>query len=124
MQADKSSFFGLSLSTLFKWAFWLCATAVLALALIAKPPESISTGWDKANHLLAFFTLGILARLAFSKSLATLAGALLFYGGLIEILQSFAPNRSAEWVDLLADATGIAIGFGLYWLGRRLVLKC
>jgi VanZ family protein len=36
--------------------------------------------------------------------------ALLAYGGLIEILQSLTPYRSAEWADLLADGLGLAIG--------------
>ena len=35
---------------------------------------------------------------------------LLGYGGLIEILQMFIPNRSAQWGDMVADAVGIGIG--------------
>ena len=43
--------------------------------------------------------------------MALLAG-LLAYGALIEVLQSFTPNRSADWRDLVADAVGLALGWG------------
>jgi len=45
--------------------------------------------------------------------------ALPFYGGLIEILQSFTPYHLAEWRDLLADVIGVAIGWGLFALSQR-----
>ncbi len=43
---------------------------------------------------------------------------LLAYGAAIEVLQSFTPNRQAEWGDLLADGLGIALGalLGTAWL--------
>ena len=31
---------------------------------------------------------------------------------MIEMLQSFTHDRMAEWVDLLADALGLAVGWG------------
>jgi len=34
---------------------------------------------------------------------------LLAYGAVIEVLQSLTPTRSAEWLDLLADAVGILL---------------
>ncbi|RZA07387.1 MAG: VanZ family protein, partial [Proteobacteria bacterium] len=37
------------------------------------------------------------------------------YGGLIEVLQSLTPDRSAEWADLLADGIGLGVG----WLLAR-----
>lgn len=42
----------------------------------------------------------------------TLLG-LLAYGALIEILQSFTPNRTADWFDLFADSLGILAGWVL-----------
>ena len=107
-------------------AFWACALAVLVLALMPPTPRMPSTGWDKSNHLLAFGTLALLGRRAWPRrAVAWLAGLLLAYGGLIEILQSFTPDRSAEWADLLADALGIGCGLALAGLlawrpgGRR-----
>jgi VanZ family protein len=45
-----------------------------------------------------------------SGSFWRIGGALLAYGGLIEVLQSFTPNRVGEWPDLLADSVGVALG--------------
>lgn len=45
--------------------------------------------------------------------------ALLAYGGLIEMVQSQIPSRTAAWDDLLADAVGIAGGLLLAALLRR-----
>jgi VanZ family protein len=49
--------------------------------------------------------------------------ALLAYGGLIEVLQLFVPNRDGEWGDWLADAVGIGIGalLAVAWLRVRCV---
>lgn len=106
-----------------KWtvAFVTCVAAVLALAMMPAPPPSLSTGWDKSNHLLAFSTLTWLALHAFPQRLKSVLLGLLTYGALIEILQSFTPTRSAEWLDLCADAVGILLGWGLIKLWQRLL---
>lgn len=96
-------------------AFVVCAAAVLVLALMSAPPPVITTGWDKSNHLLAFGAMTWLGCKAFPQRSVPLLLGLLAYGALIEILQSFTPNRSAEWVDLLADCFGIALGWLLNW---------
>ncbi len=46
------------------------------------------------------------------RMLHYLLAGLLAYGALIEVLQSFTPNRSADWRDLVADAVGLALGWG------------
>lgn len=110
-----------------KWVrLWMlaliaCVIAVLTLALIPAPPPDLTTGWDKSNHLLAFGTLTWLALHAFPQRLKSVLLGLLAYGALIEILQSFTPTRSAEWLDLCADAMGILLGWGLVKLWQRLL---
>ena len=94
----------------------LIAGAVGYLALIPAPPVFIDTGWDKANHMLAFGSMAFTAYLSCRSSKTiriVLLGLLLGYGGLIEILQMSVPNRTAEWADLLADTVGIAAGAGV-----------
>ncbi len=94
----------------------LIAGAVAYLALIPAPPVLIDTGWDKANHTLAFGTMAFTAFLSCRRSNAKrllLMGLLFTYGGLIEILQMNVPSRSADWADLLADTVGIALGAAL-----------
>jgi VanZ family protein len=97
------------------------------LALSPKPPPTADTGWDKANHALAFAALAFSAVWALwprpRQWLLWLAPALLAYGGFIEIAQSFTPQRQGDWADLLADAVGIALGLLAAWavggLARR-----
>lgn len=95
------------------WSFFACALAVLVLALMPAPPPMITTGWDKSNHLLAFAVMAWLGCKAFPQRVATILLSLLAYGALIEILQSFTPTRSVEWLDLFADSLGILVGWVL-----------
>ena len=78
-----------------------------------------STGWDKTNHLSAFSTLALLGLWRFPGRVKTVLSGLLGYGALIECLQALTPYRFAEWLDLLADALGLALGWVLAkWLVR------
>ena len=105
-------------------AFVLCAFSVLVLALLPAPPRLFTTGWDKSNHLLAFSVMAWLGLRAFPRRVLWVLAGLLAYGVLIEILQSFTPTRSAEWLDLLADALGILVGWlivrGQAWIATSL----
>lgn len=83
---------------------------VTCLALTPSPPAQLSLGWDKLNHAAAFAALASVAYLGFARNWVMVGVVLLGYGGLIELLQSFTPTRSAEWGDLLADGVGIALG--------------
>lgn len=97
--------------------------AVTWLALTPNPPQNPMGQGDKFDHLLAFGTLACVAALAGVpgwQRLATAAGGLLLYGGMIELAQTQLPPRSGEWLDLLADAAGIAIGLAAAALLRRL----
>lgn len=95
------------------WRILLALTLFAVLVLCLLPPSSgvlPTTGWDKSNHMLAFGTLGFLGIRSWPSRAVVVLAALLAYGGLIEILQSLTPYRSAEWADLLADGLGLAIG--------------
>ena len=93
--------------------FWSCGVAILILALMPTGPQLPTTGWDKSDHALAFVVLTILGCRAYPNRIAVVLVGLILYGGLIEVLQSFTPYRSAEWADLLADAIGVIVGRGL-----------
>jgi VanZ family protein len=92
--------------------FWSCAVVVLALALMPAAPHVPTTGWDKSNHLLAFSVMTVLGHRAYPGRIAAVLAGLALYGGLIEVLQFFTPDRSAEWADLGADVVGIFVGYG------------
>lgn len=98
--------------------FWSCGAIILVLALIPTAPYLPSTGWDKSNHLLAFAVLTVLGCRAYPNRIAVVLIGAILYGGLIEVLQSFTPYRSAEWADLVADAIGVLLGRGLLALWR------
>jgi VanZ family protein len=100
-------------------AFLLCLTGVLVLSLVPATPASLTTGWDKTNHLLGFAVLGLLGLRSYPGRAVTVLLGLLAYGGLIEVLQSLTPYRLAEWADLLADALGLAVGAVLARLFTR-----
>jgi VanZ family protein len=93
------------------------------LALSPAPPPQADLGWDKLNHLTAFATLAVVAVLGRIGSFWRVGGALLAYGGSIEVLQTFIPNRAGEWADLLADGVGMALGLLLVAALRRLAAR-
>ena len=92
--------------------------AITYLALVPNPPRTVSTGWDKSNHALAFASLAftsVWAQWPRPRQWPLLFIAVLAYGGGTEIAQYFLPPRSAEWLDLLADAVGISLGLLAAW---------
>jgi len=100
-------------------AFVLSLASVLLLSLAPATPASLTTGWDKTNHLLGFAVLGLLGLWSYPGRTVTVLLGLLAYGGLIEVLQSLTPYRLAEWADLLADALGLLLGAVLARLFMR-----
>lgn len=78
-----------------------------------------STGWDKANHVLAFGVLAALGCRGYAGQVPRVLLGLLGYGCLIELAQGLTGYRSAEWLDVLADAAGIVLGWQLGALARR-----
>jgi VanZ family protein len=99
----------------------VCVIAWLALS--PAPPKEADLGWDKLNHLAAFASLAAVAFLGRVGVWVRIALALLAYGALIEVLQSFTATRSAEWGDLLADGVGIASGLLLASVVAKLALR-
>jgi VanZ family protein len=97
-------------AALWRGLLFVAMLVLLVLCLVPIPPQVPSTGWDKSNHALAFAVLAFLGNRAWPGRMVPMLLGLLAYGGLIEVLQSFTPNRLAEWGDLLADGVGLLIG--------------
>jgi len=93
---------------IYKIAFFTATFSVLVLSLLPNG-GGIDTGWDKANHFIAFFTLSFLLNRASSSINARIRNALslLAFGMLIEIFQAFTSYRSSDWHDIVADSIGI-----------------
>ena len=94
--------------TKLQWVFWAVVLFVGAMALLRLPPwlERL----DTAMHILAFYTLGCAALVAFPYSaLASIAAALMLAGLAIETAQLLPIfGHAAQWSDLIADMAGIA----------------
>jgi VanZ family protein len=106
----------------------IVAVGILILSLLPKLPE-IPVGihfTDKIAHFVAYLVLGLLVLTSISgrkrnhSALSTVlivTGLCVFYGGLIEILQTFT-GRQPEFLDLTADLIGAIFG-ALVGLGLR-----
>ena len=92
-------------SQLARLIFWTALAFTVVMATMPQPPTMLSTQSDKLNHMLAFFVLTALHKLAyrqfgFWKRILIMA----FLGGAIEVAQMVpALHRDAEWMDWAAD---------------------
>lgn len=90
-------------------------TSVIVLSL-ASAPADLRLNFpyeDKVYHVFAYFTLmawfSQIYHARFQRNV--LALVFVFMGILLEYLQSFEPSRYAEFGDMLANTTGVALGF-------------
>jgi glycopeptide antibiotics resistance protein len=92
----------------FRVGFIVALGLILWLALSRQPPSAAMLLWDKGNHLLAFFTLGLLLDFGWSgywwKWLS-----LWLLGLAIELIQWWSGYRFFELWDICADTIGIAL---------------
>jgi VanZ family protein len=102
--------------------FWL-AGGIFLMALVLNStlmPGAGRSMWlnDKWAHFLAFFILMTWFSGVFrARVVPWVALGLLGFGILIEIIQSRLPHRSAELADVLFDAGGILLAWGLATAG-------
>ena len=97
---------------------------VLATILLLMPSYAVPKAfdfYDKAQHGLMFATLTMAGLLAYPKGIKRVVWGLVFYGGLMEVLQSLlTTTRHGDWFDWLADSVGIAMGLCAYFVGQKL----
>lgn len=102
-------------------AFPLALAFITFMALSPSPPLTpLDRFGDKVQHMAAFGSLSILARLAYpATSPWRVLERLAFFGALIEVFQGIpALHRSCDWRDLLADVVALAIALTLYEMAR------
>lgn len=103
------------------FGFGLLLATVLLLMPSYVVPKAFDF-YDKAQHGLMFVTLTMAGLLAYPKHVKTVVWGLVFYGGLMEVLQSLlTTTRHGDWFDWLADSVGVAMGLGTYLLSQKLV---
>ncbi len=73
---------------------------------------------DKLLHGITFTALALWFSGQYARhSYWRLVTGLLAFGSLIEVTQRMLPYRTAEWMDLLADAAGVAVGMTIALAG-------
>jgi VanZ family protein len=95
---------------------WLWVALVFFLSLTPHPPEPISfDGLDKLEHALAYALLMLWFCQVYVTQVSRirLLFALLVMGMGIEVLQGMSGYRYFEYADMLANASGVLVGWGL-----------
>lgn len=107
------------------WQALLLGYALLLLTLSLIPLSGgIPGGNDKLAHLLGYAALAGLLRLAWPQRGHGLLWLLAFlYGVMIECLQSLLPWRGFEWLDMVANGVGAALGLALAAAGLELIKR-
>lgn len=117
--------YGSAVTRLLQLTFWLAALFTLVMALLPKAPALPGAPSDKLQHVAAFLTLAVLARLGWPRHpLVLLLGGLALFGAAIELGQLLPVlNRHAGLADWAADVAAAAVGLALAGLGRRLLVR-
>ncbi len=96
--------------------FYISIFLILVFSIIEFNLTLLSFSNDKLIHLLVFLYLSITALLSdFKINIWFLYFILIFYGFIIEVLQSFLPYRFFELNDLLMNIIGVTIAFFFYY---------
>lgn len=95
---------------------WLLVAVVAYLSLVSDPPIIDVGGSDKVAHLLAYGTLMLwFLQLYPIYRRPIIAVGLIAMGILLEFLQGFTAARSYEYMDMVANAGGVMLG----WLSGK-----
>jgi VanZ family protein len=94
--------------------YWMLLTfgiisTITFLSLMPLPETPDMPGNDKLHHLIAYALLVFPAAWRRPKNRICLYLFFIAYSGAIELIQPFV-NRTGEWLDLLANITGIVMG--------------
>lgn len=106
------------------WIFlgWSYVALIIYLSLIYNPPRIMEFEQsDKLKHMLAYGGMMFYFSQLIENQTLRLRHALIFVlmGALIEVLQGIGGVRSMEFLDAVANATGVGLG---YVLGPKLRL--
>ncbi len=93
---------------------WLLVAVTVVFSLLPAPPPGPVVIDDKILHaatycLLASWFAGIYR----PSRYGAIAGGLLLLGAVLELMQLAGGERMGEWLDLAANAAGIAVGLAL-----------
>jgi hypothetical protein len=107
-------------------AYWIVITSVILLSIITLslwPLKSLPSvpGSDKTHHFIAYAALMLPVALRRPKYWVWAGLGFILVSGAIELIQPLV-NRYGEWLDMLANGTGVLCGVALSqflrWLFR------
>ena len=98
----------------------LLAITILSLHPLDQLPEA--PGSDKTHHLIAYMILAYPTSLRKPKRWHGIIVIFAIYSGLIEIIQPHV-NRYGEWMDFLANISGILLGIILAFSTKKLAKR-
>ena len=106
---------------------WLLVSLIFYLSLTPHPPEPMSFPYaDKLEHGFAYASLSLWFCQIYlsSRQRSVVISALIAMGVVIEFLQGWGGVRYFEYADMLANSTGVVLGYLLARtaLGRVFVL--
>ncbi len=95
-----------------KWLVFTLFTLTVITVLSLWPLDELPSvpGTDKTHHLLAYAVLMFPTALRKPNRWILFGLVFVAYSGVIELLQPYV-NRNGEWLDLLANTTGVICGF-------------
>lgn len=96
----------------------LALICILSLTPLAHLPAA--PGSDKAHHLIAYSALFFPVALTKPKHWLLIGFVFMLMSGAIELLQPYV-NRYGEWLDMLANCTGLFCGYLLACLTNKLI---
>lgn len=95
----------------FKIAFFALLALGIYLGMRPTPPPAIYSWQATFYHAGGLCSLTLLSYLAFPRWRWWFRAVFMFSVGVaVEYVQSFHPTRSAEWADIYANSSGIAVG--------------
>ncbi len=99
-------------SVYWKLLFWLILTLLLALTLTPQNIKLVNVSHiDKFYHFIAFAGFSFVFAVAYQKaSIIFIISNSFALGILIEIAQSYIPNRGFSYADIAADLLGAIAG--------------
>ena len=105
--------------------YWIQLSLVMLLAITAlslHPLDNLpeAPGSDKTHHLIAYAALAYPASRRKPKRWQSIITIFALYSGLIELIQPHV-NRYGEWMDFLANISGLIIGIALAYLIDKLI---
>ncbi|WP_114994556.1 VanZ family protein [Synechococcus sp. UW179A] len=97
-------------------------TSITVLSLVQPEELADAPGSDKTHHFISYAVLAFPASLRRPSGWKYLILFFAFYSGLIEAIQPYV-NRQGEWLDFIANISGLLLGSILALWARELTAK-